>query len=62
MCRSRNVMNAVVEDFDCDGNTDHMQFRYLDEAQTVDKLALDEDAWLAFYHIVPPTERGLYRR
>lgn len=62
MCRSRNVTNAVVEDFDCDGNTDHMQFRHLDEEQRVDKLALDEDAWLAFYHIVPAAERGLYRR
>lgn len=26
----------------------------------VDKRALDEDAWLAFHLLVPPTERGLY--
>ena len=61
MCRSRNVTNAVVKDFDCDGNTDHMQFRRLDEEMRVDKMALDQDAWLAFHHFVPPLERGLYR-
>lgn len=61
MCRSRNVTNAVVKDFDCDGSTDHMQFRRLDEEMRVDKMALDQDAWLAFHHFVPPLERGLYR-
>lgn len=60
-CRTRNVTNAVVEDYDCDGTTDHMQFRRLDEEQRINKLIFDQDAWLAFHHFVPPKKRGLYR-
>lgn len=54
-------MNAVIQDYACDCSTDYMQFRYLDQEQRVDRLALDEDAWHAFYHIVPSSDRGRYR-
>lgn len=60
-CRTQSVSKAVIVDRDCDGRTDDTRFRLATEQRRVNRVRFDENAWLAFYHIVPYEQQGYYR-
>lgn len=56
LCKDE-VARAAFYDHDCDGRAEQFSHR-LGQDETVAYADLEEEAWHAFYHIVPPSRSG----
>lgn len=60
LCRGE-VTHAEFYDLDCDGTAEQYEARGEHQNLSVNTAILEEEAWHAFYLLVPPSQHGDFR-